>query len=276
VELSSYLPLRAAAWAIVGQTVIGCTVAELVEPVGLRPVISIALAYLGFQIFAMLMIHALRSEEQARTAAELAQTALREAQAQLAERWRDEERLRIARDLHDTLGHQLTALALNLEVAAHTTTGPASEQVRLCRDLAKGLLADVREVVGTLRESRSARLIEKILDRAPGLPRPELTLAIDPDLHVGDRHAEAIARLVQESLTNSARHSDAGVLQVTVVRTQDRLDVTATDDGAGCPTVVAGHGLRGMRERFEALGGGVRYCGTDGFVVRGWLPGTPR
>lgn len=98
-------------------------------------------------------------------------------------------------------------------------------------------------------------------------------MSIDSDLHVDDDHAEAIARLVQESLTNSARHGDAAVLRVTVERSQERLDVTAADDGGGCATVVAGHGLRGMRERFEALGGGVSYCGSDGFVVRGWLPG---
>ncbi|MCA9491232.1 MAG: sensor histidine kinase, partial [Myxococcales bacterium] len=74
------------------------------------------------------------------------------ARAELASAERRDERLRIARDLHDAVGHHLTALGLQLELAARQTEGPAKASVLASRDLARAMLAEVRATVGALRE----------------------------------------------------------------------------------------------------------------------------
>ena len=272
--LAVWLPFR---WAVSGM--VGQTVAAAIAGIVIHPdepavaLVTICGAYFGFQMFAFLMVLSNQREAAARQAAEQAQAALCRAQTQLAARSRDEERLRIARDLHDTLGHQLTALALNLEVLAHTADEPSATQARNCRDLAKDVLGEVRDVVGQLREPRPDDLGARLAGLVPSMPRPRLALDIDPDLGPLDAgSADAVARLVQEALTNSARHSQSSVLSVQVRRTPGGLRVEAHDDGAGSATVVPGNGLRGMAERFAALGGTATWAGTDGFTIRAELP----
>src|SRR5450631_4022573 len=104
-----------------------------------------AVMYAVFQVFAVLM--AATSLRERRLHEELAETneELARAQGRLAESSRVAERLRISRDLHDLVGHQLSALALNLEVASHLATGPAGESVAQSRTIAKDLLHDVRQ-----------------------------------------------------------------------------------------------------------------------------------
>src|SRR4030095_14137207 len=83
---------------------------------------------------------------------------LRATQGLLAESVREAERVRISREVHDTLGHHLAALSVNLEVATHLAQGKAAEHVGQAHTLAKRLLADIRNVVGTLREDRAVDL----------------------------------------------------------------------------------------------------------------------
>ena len=133
---------------------------------------------------------------------------LAQAQAQLARQRVDEERLRIARDLHDTIGHQLTALTLNLEVAAHIVEGRATPHVEQSRELAKGILGDIRQVVSRMRDPGVG--IEPEVRRLAD----NVSAGIDVQVHVDERldvlppaTAEAVVRVVQEGLTNTARHS---------------------------------------------------------------------
>ena len=129
----------------------------------------------------------------------------RQAQERLAESSRTAERLRIARDLHDAIGHQLTALAVNLDVAARTVSGPGADQVRLSRQAAKDLLGDVRDVVGQLREFPED-LKRTLIALARSVARPVVALDIDDPLVVTDpRRREALVRCVQEVVTNAAR-----------------------------------------------------------------------
>ena len=272
--LAVWLPARLAVAGMVGQTLLALVAGVVHQPrTESASIVTICIVYFGFQLFAFLMVIASQRESAARQAAERAQAALHRAQAQLAARSRDEERLRISRDLHDTLGHQLTALALNLEVLAHTADEASAAQARNCRDLAKDVLTQVREVVGQLREPRPEDLAARLADLVPTLPRPRLDLQVDPQLGRLDPTAvDAVARLVQEALTNSARHSRATVLSVRVLRDADGITVEARDDGAGSDVIVPGNGLRGMAERFAALGGTAGWAGGDGFTVRAQLP----
>lgn len=229
------------------------------------------LAYGGMQLFAVVMVEAGLRETRAREA-------LAAAQAQLAEASRAEERLRIARDLHDQIGHQLTALALNLEAATHLAAGtPAARPVETCRSLAKDTLADVRTVVGRLREEPStsydgaalARRLEALAAAVPSLRVRVRVLAPGPWSLI---EYEALLRAAQEALTNTARHARARELLLQVQGEDGETVLTATDDGVGADQDVAassvGHGLRGMRERFADLGGVVLVSTAPGAGFR--------
>lgn len=245
-----------------------------------------AVFYLGLQVFALMTGQITRRESVARQRiaevhgslraahADLARahSELEAAQAQLAEKSRTEERLRISRDLHDLVGHQLSALALNLEVAAHLVDGPATEQVERSRLIAKELLADVRTVVGRLREE-APDVRAAIADVAAHIPRPTVHTDVPESLVVPSAAVrDALVRSVQEALTNSVRHSEADNVWVRVRQTESGLEAEIHDDGRGAPVVTPGNGFTGMRERVEALGGTVALDGRDGFRVAITVP----
>lgn len=210
----------------------------------------------------------------ARTREQLATTnvELQAATALLDESARAKERLRIARELHDLVGHQLSVLALELEVAAHRAEGPAAEHVERARSVAKQLLADVRTAVGELRDKPPA--LREALERlTTDLDRPQVHLTVDDDLDLDEETAVALIRCGQEVVTNAIRHADADNLWLEATETPDGgVALHGRDDGRGASALQPGHGLTGLRERVEALGGEVRVDGQDGFTVSAWVP----
>ena len=217
-----------------------------------------------FQVFAVLMVATSLRERRLRE--ELAETneELAQAQGRLAESSRVAERLRISRDLHDLVGHQLSALALNLEVASHLATGPAGVSVAQSRTIAKDLLHDVRQVVGQLREAR-AELRDALQDMADAVPSPQVHLDLPDDLTaLGAESAEAVLRCVQEIITNAMRHADADHLWIAIACAGGEIVLSARDDGHGALVVSPGNGLVGMKERLTGLGGGLTWDGGAG------------
>lgn len=253
-------------------------------------VLALTGAFASFQAFAVVVIRGAERERAARaelddahrrlraTHEELrtAHAELRAATALLSAASRDAERLRIARDLHDGVGHQLTALALELEIAGHRGAGDGAHHVTRARDIAKGLLTEVRDTVSALRDEpqQLADTLRELLGELPGLAVGlEVAVAEPP----GQDVALAVGRAVQEIATNTLRHSGAHRLDVAV--TQDdagTLTVHARDDGRGAPVVVPGNGLHGMAERVRALGGyvAVESGPGEGFAVTVRLPRT--
>ncbi|MEZ4253668.1 MAG: sensor histidine kinase [Polyangiales bacterium] len=188
----------------------------------------------------------------------------------LAERTRLEERLAISRELHDVVGHHLAALAVNLDLARRLQPdGPAGAALGDAREIASSLLADVREVVGHLRSTPQTTLaaeLRALAEGAHGLTL-EWTVEVEPVVP----HAHAIARCVREAMTNALRHGRATALRVHVTR-DDGVVVRWRDDGVGATEVTEGHGLRGIRERVEELGGTLVFEGGPGFPVVLRLP----
>ncbi len=224
--------------------------------------------YAAFQTFAAITVRTAMREAQARAEADAAHADLAAAHADLAAAHadlratsallaassRDAERLRIARDLHDVVGHQLTALTLELEIASHRVDGGAAEHVTRARGVAKDLLRDVRAVVGELRGGPGG--LEPALREVLDLPGLAVALSVDPALRLDDARLVAVVRCVQEAGTNALRHAPGATrLAVRVRREGGDVLVDVHDDGPGALAWEPGHGLRGMQERVAALGG---------------------
>jgi len=237
--------------------------------------ITFGLTMGGFMLFAAVSSFLVRSEAAARQALAAVNAELLSTRALLAETSRVEERLRISRDLHDTLGHHLTALSLQLDVASRLSEEPAADHIRQAHAIARLLLSDVRDVVSRLRESRQPDLAQSI--RALVVEDSGLAIHLDlPDtLSVDDRsRAETLIRCVQEIVTNTSRHAQARNLWIRIEARPDGIVLHARDDGRGAEAVVVGNGLTGMRERFEQYAGHIEFTagrGT-GFEIRGFLP----
>ena len=117
---------------------------------------------------------------------------------------------RISRELHDLLGHHLTALSLNLEVAGHITEGQAQEHVRQAHTLAKLLLTDVREAVSQLRDSGAIDLEAALRPLVTQVPSLDIHLDIGQPLTLDDpERAHVLLRCTQEIITNAVRHAGA-------------------------------------------------------------------
>jgi signal transduction histidine kinase len=229
----------------------------------------------GFQLFALVSSVLAVRERAARERLATAHTELLATRARLAESTRAEERLRIARDLHDALGHHLTALSLQLDVASRLAEGKAAVQISEAHAITRLLLSDVRNVVGQLRDERRIDLANALRALAASSCDPIVHLTLPPSLNLDDeRRARALLRGVQEIITNTVRHARARNLWIAIERRDDGLEFVARDDGRGASAVVLGHGLRGMRERFEDCAGRVAFTTHpgQGFEVHGFMP----
>ncbi|HEX5693004.1 MAG TPA: sensor histidine kinase [Arenimonas sp.] len=227
---------------------------------GFTPGIAVlqAMTYVGYSSFAMVIGFVAKQQAQAREEQRRLNAELRATRALLAESSRMSERVRISRELHDLLGHHLTALSLNLEVAGHLTTGKAQEHVRQSHTLAKLLLTDVREAVNEMRHDGAVDLSGAIRTLAEGVPALDIRLDMPDPLLIEDPEcAHVLLRCAQEIITNAVRHAGASTLWLSLGRDADGLHIRARDDGAGTDQLAPGNGLRGMRERLAAHGGRV-------------------
>jgi signal transduction histidine kinase len=185
------------------------------------------------------------------------------------------ERERISRELHDTLGHHLTALSLNLEAASHMAGDTTLTQVRRAQVVTKMLLADVRGAVIALRGEDAIGLTEALKTLVDAVPQPRVHLAIPDDLVIADPlRAHTVLRCVQEIVTNTIRHAHAGNLWIDLVQSDGQIQLLARDDGRGAKDVCPGLGLTGMRERLELVGGRleIRSQAAQGFHVTASIP----
>lgn len=230
-----------------------------------------AVLYALLQAGSAAMVWSQRRVEQALRDLSVAHVELRGTSALLAESSQAQERLRISRELHDVLGHQLTVLAVELEVASHRADGEAREHVVRARGIAKELLSDVRSVVGSER-TRAFDLPAALARVVDGVPHPRVHLRLDPDLVVDDDRAATLVRVVQEVTTNTIRHASAENLWLEVSADDGVLRLSARDDGVGARRVLPGNGLAGLRERVEARDGRLDLDGSRGFRVDVVLP----
>lgn len=194
----------------------------------------------------------------------------------LAEQMRYSERMQIARELHDLMGHHLTALNLQLQLGgallARSDTGGAGQALARAEGVAAQLLADVRESVSQQRSSQRIDLSAALQALAEGIASTRIELALDDAARdLGPRTAHALLRCVQEGVTNSVRHAGARRVRVELRGDGDEVAVSIDDDGRGAPgwhEGRSGNGLSGMAERMAELGGQMRVTRTGpGFRI---------
>jgi signal transduction histidine kinase len=212
--------------------------------------------------------------------------------AELAGRAVAEERLRIARELHDVVAHSMSLIAVKAGTTNHVTTvrpKEAQEALRVIEQTSRTALAEMRHLLSMLRSDADG--VE--LHPAPGLAGlPALAelvrhagVPVELDVRGGDRLPEGAAlsvyRIVQEALTNVIRHAAPARCRVSVVAGPDEAYVEVTDDGPGPgalpPDRRVGHGLIGMRERVLMYGGSF-HAGPrpeGGFGVSARIPYEP-
>jgi signal transduction histidine kinase len=179
-----------------------------------------------------------------------------EARARVAE-----ERLRIARDLHDVVGHSFAAVNVQARAAsALLATDPdgARQALAAIEATSRDALREIRAALSTLRQGAvppvlDAATVQSLLApvRAAGLAVESTVDAEALPTEVG----QVLYRVVQESLTNVLRHAQARTVTVCIAREGPTAVVTVGNDGAAAPAGTGGHGLAGMRERVEVLGG---------------------
>lgn len=225
---------------------------------GMRPqaALTIMMAWCGFQAFAALtMRYAKRSERMAdelRTVnADLLAT-----RSLLEETARDQERLRLSRELHDVAGHKLTALKLNLRALERAARPSAGDELAISARLVDELLDELRGLVRHLRSNDGLDLRDALDRLARPLPRPKVEIEVRPGSRVPRaEQAEGLLRVAQEALTNAARHGAARKAWLVLGSTGDDIELRIDDDGRVQWPLSPGNGLTGMRERIEALGG---------------------
>ncbi|MFB9832071.1 sensor histidine kinase [Actinoallomurus acaciae] len=183
---------------------------------------------------------------------------LREARGEVARLAANEERLRIARDLHDLLGHTLSLIVLKSEVATRLAERDLDRSVAEVHDIetvARQALADVREAISGYRQRN---LTDELENARSVLAAADVELTISASgTPLPDQVDGVFGWAVREGVTNIVRHARARTAAITVRRQDGTAVLEITDDGAGADEAPAGNGLRGLRERVTASGGTV-------------------
>ncbi|MFD7640573.1 sensor histidine kinase [Kitasatospora sp. NPDC059795] len=290
----SWVPVAVALYTVAAQeprrrsaTALGCSLGAVAAAIALVPRPVPASGVAGGVVFASLMM----------TLPWLVGTALREQRsyAELAARQAlTDERLRIARELHDVVAHHLTVIAVRAEVAravASTDPQEAERTLALVGTAGRTALTEMRRMLGVLRSAGDGAE----LGSAPGLADlaaladgagPRVELSVDPDPPLPPGVELAVYRIVQEALTNVVRHAGSADCRVKLSRTgPGAVEIEVVNDAPSrLPSLLpsrlpfrrsgGGHGLVGMRER-AAMCGGTLSAGplpTGGYRVHAWLP----
>jgi signal transduction histidine kinase len=264
----------AVGWLIAQNVLLAIALSRIPE-VSLNYASMEAALIFGISIFAFMSSVVVLRQNAVRDELRRVNSELWATQSLLAENTRIAERVRIARELHDLVGHHLTALTLNLEVVTHLVDGKVLEHVQQAHSLARLLLADVREVVSDMRQNDMVNLADALNTLIEGVPKPRIHLDLpSEEVMTEPQRAQVLLRCVQEMITNSVRHARARNLWIRLSISGDGLAMSARDDGIGADKVAVGNGLLGMAERLKQLGGKLEIESEpgSGFALHAWLP----
>ena len=191
------------------------------------------------------------------------------------------ERNRLAREIHDTLGHTLTGISAGVDACiAMIDTSPevTKGQLELISKVTRDGIKEVRRSVSELRPDSLERLnlepaIRKMVNETNSITNTKIHFECDVEkLKFDEDEENAIYRVVQESMTNSVRHSHAKNVYITIKKKYSDIYISIKDDGIGCTDMKKGFGTRHIVERIKLLNGTVEFDGSDGFTTNVVIP----
>lgn len=193
----------------------------------------------------------------------------------------DKERKRLAREIHDTLGHALTGIAAGVDaclVMIDRNPEAAKNQLQLVSKVVRQGISDVRSSLkklrpGALEEQGLKGALTKMIQEFSEVSDVKITFSFEADAADFDVAKENVLfRLIQESITNAIRHGFAKEIGIRMYIENDELITDIQDDGIGCEHIVYGYGLRQMEERILTVHGHIEYDGSNGFATHAVIP----
>lgn len=191
------------------------------------------------------------------------------------------ERKRLAREIHDTLGHALTGIAAGIDatlVIIDKNPRAAREQLSLVREVVAEGIGDVRASLqklrpGALEQQGLEGALKKMIQEFMAVSGIDIELVFAArDLDFEKAKEDVCFRMVQESLTNAWRHGHAAKVSILFETKDDLLHIRIQDNGTGCSTVKYGYGLMQMEENVSSIHGTITFDGSDGFLTEAYIP----
>lgn len=191
------------------------------------------------------------------------------------------ERNRLAREIHDTLGHTLTGISAGIDACIATIdVAPEStkEQLEVISNVTREGIQEIRRSVNQLRPDALERLsleyaIRKMVKDTNSLTNTRMTFDCQVEhLRFDADEENAIYRVIQESVTNAIRHGNASQIDIAMRREEADIHLTIQDNGCGCGEITPGFGTEHIKERIQMLNGSVRFDGSSGFLVDVKIP----
>lgn len=191
------------------------------------------------------------------------------------------ERNRLAREIHDTLGHTLTGIATGLDACmALVDISPeqTKKQLQLLSEVSREGLKDVRRSVNELRPDTLERLsleaaIRKMITDMSQASEVQIFFSSQEEqLKFDEDEENVIYRVIQESITNAIRHGKASKIWVELRKVEGEVILRIRDNGVGAKELKSGFGLKHIKERIEMLHGTVTFDGSNGFIVTARIP----
>lgn len=190
-----------------------------------------------------------------------------------------QERSNIARDLHDTLGHELTGLIMQMEMVTRLLDQDPQKGRSIleeAKSTARGSLTQVRTIVNTLKSDEEMSWnqtgMKELAEHFSSMTGVRITCENTGDGPASPAIGLALYRLVQEALTNAVRHGKATKVGIRIGYEQEGVRFEIEDNGRGCTELIYGNGIKGMFERISALHGNLTMDGTKGFRLTGYIP----
>lgn len=191
------------------------------------------------------------------------------------------ERKRLAREIHDTVGHALAGVAAGIDaciVMIDSNPAATKSQLKIISKVVRQGMVDVRKSLnklrpGALEKQGFKEAIEKMIEDFGSLS--EVNIKLDyrlKDVDLENTTEDILFRIIQESMTNSVRHGGASQINISLYMEENNLCLYIKDNGIGCSEISYGFGLKQMKERVAIINGKVKFDGTNGFVVMVKIP----
>lgn len=187
-----------------------------------------------------------------------------------------EQKNKIARDIHDSLGHNMTALIMQLQMAEHylkTDVSKSTELLNSSIKTAKDSLNGIREVVETLRGKTllTDKVVQVLVDEFSEKTGVIIELNEYGKTIRNNDINTALYHILQEGMTNAARHGNASHIWIDINYGEDNVRFSIRDNGTGAKIINEGFGIKGIKERVNAFKGNVEFRSENGFIIRGFL-----